>query len=149
MSTDAGFLNDLGLENVEADPNHIADGKYEAFVFNSEVRTKKDGGRSWVITYKIAPGQTHSGQQQQEWFDLAPTGDNAELKKSFLKRRVLSLGVPESQIGTFNPGDVMGLKVAIAIVHRNGYQNVNSVELMEDGALSASTASPSASPDLF
>lgn len=137
-----GFLNDLGLENVEADPNHIADGKYPAFVYNSEVRTKKDQTRSWVITYKIAPDSPrHAGQQQQEWFDLEPKGENADLKRSFLKRRVLSLGVPESKINSINPADLIGIKVALTIVHRGQYQNVGTVEVLDDNA---SVAAPSA-----
>lgn len=126
-----GFLNDLGLEDVNADPNYIADGKYRAFVYNSEVRTKKDDSKSWVLSYKIADGQKHSGQQQQEWFDLNPQGANAELKRSFLKRRVLSLGVPESKIGSVQPNDLIGLEVSITIKHKDGYQNIGNVELVE------------------
>jgi hypothetical protein len=128
-----GFLNDLGLDNVEADPNYISDGTYPAFVFSADVRTKKDKSKSWVLTYKIAPeSPKHAGQQQQEWFDLEPKGENAEMKKSFLKRRVLSLGVPEDKINSLQPNDVVGIKVAMSIVHRNGYQNVGTVTV-DDG----------------
>lgn len=134
-----GFLNDLGLDEVNADPNYIADGKYRAFVYNSEVRTKKDDSKSWVLSYKIAPDQKHAGQVQQEWFDLAPKGDNAELKRSFLKRRVLSLGVPESKIGSVQPNDLIGLEVSITIKHSGSYQNVGTVELA-GGATSASAS---------
>ena len=144
-----GFLNDLGLENVEADPNHIADGKYRAFVFNSEVRTKKDQTDSLVLTYKIAPEQKHSGQQQQEWFDLKPTGDNAELKKSFFKKRLLSLGVPEAQFANLNPGDLIGIEVGMTIVHRNGYQNVGEVTLVADGGATAAPAAPASTSSLL
>jgi hypothetical protein len=142
-----GFLNDLGLDTVEADPNHIANGKYPAFVYNSEVRTKKDGTKSWVITYKIAPDSPrHAGQQQQEWFDLEPKGENADLKKSFLKRRVLSLGVPETRINSVNPGDLIGIKVSLEIVHRGQYQNVGTVEVLDDsGSVAAPVASAASS----
>jgi hypothetical protein len=132
-----GFLNDLGLDAVSADPNHIADGKYRAFVFNAEVRNKKNSEiNSLVLTYKIAPEQKHAGQSQQEWFDLLPasaTGDNAEFKRSYLKKRILSLGIPESKINEVNPGDLIGIEVAITIVHKNGYQNVGNLELVNDG----------------
>jgi hypothetical protein len=144
-----GFLNDLGLENVEADPNHIADGKYRAFVFNSEVRLKKDQSRSWVITYKIAPNQKHAGQQQQEWFDLEPKGDNAEIKKSFLKSRVLSLGVPESKIADLSPADLIGTEVDITIVHRNGYQNVGVLTLPTGDAPAATEAASASTSSLL
>lgn len=136
-----GFLNDLGLENVSEDPNHIADGLYRAFVYGSEVRTKQSTGtKSWVLTYKIAPGQQHAGQTQQEWFDLDPKGDNAELKRSFLKKRVLSLGVPESKINSIQPNDLVGIEVSMKIVHRNGYQNVGNIDLAGGGATPAASA---------
>lgn len=137
-----GFLNDLGLDSVEADPNHIADGLYPAFVYGSEVRLKKDQTKSWVLTYKIAPeAAKHSGQTQAEWFDLEPKGENAELKKSFLKKRILSLGVPESKINEVNPDDLIGIKVNVKIVHRNGYQNVGDVTVTEGTTASAAPAS--------
>lgn len=149
-----GFLNDLGLENVEADPNYINDGTYPAFVFSSEIKTKKDQSKAWVLTYKIAPDSPkHAGQQQQEWFDLAPKGENAEIKKSFLKRRVLSLGVPEAKIDSINPADVVGIKVAMSIVHRNGYQNVGNVTVDDGvtplGATPGGVVTPEAASNLM
>lgn len=132
-----GFLNDLDLGDTNADPNYIADSKYRAFVYQSEVRTKKDDTRAWVITYKIAPDQKHAGQTQQEWFDLLPkdsTAPNAELKRSFLKKRILSLGVPESKIGQVNPNDLIGTEVSLTIKHKDGYQNVGNVDLAEGGS---------------
>lgn len=144
-----GFLNDLGLENVSADPNHIADGLYKAFVFNSEVRAKRDGSKSWVISYKIAPGQQHAGQIQQEWFELEPKGENVELKRSWLKRRVLSLGVPEQRVGSVDPGDFIGTEVNVKIVHRNGYQNVGEVTLVADGGVTTPAVSAPAESSLL
>lgn len=135
MSIESGFLSDLNLDGVEADPNYIADGVYHAFVYESEVRTKKDGTPSWVLTYKIAPDEAkHAGQQIAEWFDLKPVGPNANLKKSFMKRRVLSLGVPESRINAVNPADFVGTEVAITVKHKGQYQNVTDVKLAEGGA---------------
>lgn len=136
-----GFLNDLGLDDVNPDPNYIADGLYRAFVYGSEVRTKQStGGKSWVLTYKVAPDQKHAGQTQQEWFDLDPKGDNAELKRSFLKKRVLSLGVPESKIGSIQPNDLVGIEVSLKIVHKGSYQNVGDVTLAGSGATPAASA---------
>lgn len=154
MTESAGFLNDLGLENVEADPNYIADGTYPAYVFKSEIRTKKDETKSWVLTFKIAPeSNKHAGQTQQEWFDLKPVGENAEMKKSFLKKRVLSLGVPEAKIPTFSPNDVLGTKVSMSIVHRKGYQNIGEVQVDDGitplGATSGGVVAPEAASNLM
>lgn len=136
-----GFLNDLNLDDVNPDPNYIADGLYRAFVYGSEVKTKQSTGtKSWVLTYKVAPDQKHAGQVQQEWFDLDPKGENAELKRSFLKKRVLSLGVPESKIGEIQPSDLVGIEVSMKIVHRNSYQNVGEITLAGSGATPAASA---------
>lgn len=141
MSVDGGFLSDLALDGVEADPNYIADGVYHAYVYESEVRTKKDGTPSWVLTYKIAPDEAkHAGQQIAEWFDLKPVGPNATLKKSFMKRRVLSLGIPETRINAVNPVDFVGTEVSITVKHKGQYQNVTDVRLV-----SAAATKPAAS----
>lgn len=125
-----GFLNDLDLGNVEADPNYIPDGPYPANIVKSDIVTRKnDGKQSWVLTYQIIEGR-FAGKQQQEWFDLKPEGDNAELKKSFLKRRVLSLGIPENEVSNVDTDYFVGMRVKVTIKHRNGYQNVSDVELM-------------------
>ncbi|HET7713151.1 MAG TPA: hypothetical protein VFK94_01370 [Patescibacteria group bacterium] len=136
--SETGFLNDLGLDNVEADPNYIADGQWPAFVFDSKVVEKKDGSKSWVISYKIAPNSPQfAGVQQDEWYALSVSKDGSiqapsVQQKSWLKKRVLSLGVPESKVGTFSPAEVTGTPVFITIRHKNGYQNVGDVVLRDE-----------------
>lgn len=127
MSEGSGFLNDLGLDQVEADPNYIPDGKYPGFVFESKVEVSKNGNKQWVLTYKFVDGRT-----QKEWKNLEPKGPNRALQLSFLKQRVLSLGIPETRVGTFQPSEVIGVPVWIQIKHRDGYQNVGTVELRTD-----------------
>jgi len=150
MSTDAGFLNDLGLDNVEADPNYISDGPHPGFVYDSKVVTKKDSTKSWVITFKVAPeDESYAGKTQDEWYSLsvmkdgslaAPSAD----QKSWLKKRVLSLGVPESKVNTFDPKDVIGTSVFFNIRHRNGYQNVGEVTLRDESTGQAIESAPTA-----
>jgi hypothetical protein len=146
MSTDAGFLNDLGLDNVEADPNYISDGPHPGFVFDSKVVTKKDNTKSWVITYKVAPeDESFAGKTQDEWYNVTnPSAD----QKSWLKKRVLSLGVPESKVGAFDPAEVIGTAVFFNIRHKNGYQNVGEVTLRDEatGEAVAQAAPAQAAP---
>ncbi len=142
MSTDAGFLNDLGLDNVEADPNYISDGPHPGFVFDSKVVTKKDDSKSWVLTFKVAPEDTNfAGKTQDEWYSL--TNPSAQ-QKSWLKKRVLSLGVPESKVGAFDPAEVIGTAVFFNIRHKNGYQNVGEVTLRDEATGQAVVSEPTA-----
>jgi hypothetical protein len=127
----AGFLNDIGLDSVEADPNYIPDGMYKATIVKSEIQGKKSGdGNNWIITYAIQEG-AQASKQQSEWFDLNPSGDNEALKKSFLKKRVVGLGVPESKINEVDPTYFIGQKCVVSIKHKNGYQNVSDVRLAD------------------
>lgn len=129
-----GFLNDIGLDGVEADPNYIPDGMYSCLIVKSEVQGKKSGdGSNWIITYAIQEGN-HVSKQQSEWFDLNPSGPNEALKKSFLKKRVISLGVPPTKINEVDPNFFVGLKCLVSIKHKNGYQNVSDVRLIEDNS---------------
>lgn len=142
MSTDAGFLNDLNLDQTEADPNYISDGPHPGFIFDSKVVTKKDGNKSWVLTHKVAPEDTKfAGRIQDEWY---PITNATEQNKSWLKRRVLSLGVPESQVGSFSPADVIGLAVLFSIRHKDSYQNVVDVVLRDEATGQAMPAAGSA-----
>jgi hypothetical protein len=139
----SGFLNDLGLENVEADPNFIAAGPYPAIITKSEVKPKsgEQVGNNWILTYTIQAGK-FQGKTQSEFFDLNPQGDKAEIKKSFLKKRVLSLGVPENQISNMDPQFAVGLAGVVTIKHGNGYQNVADFKLNEGAASVPNNVTP-------
>jgi hypothetical protein len=151
MSTDAGFLNDLDLDNVEADPNYIGDGQWPAFIFDSKVITKKDQTKSWIITYKVAPdSKQYAGVTQDEWFALTVEKDGSliaqpdQTKKSWLKKRVLSVGVPESRVKEVTPAEIIGTPVFITIRHKGNFQNVVDVVLRDE---STGEAKPTAVPE--
>jgi hypothetical protein len=43
---------------------------------------------------------------------------------SFLKQRLLDLGVPSERINEVKPDDLIGSKVIVAVKNKNGYTNV-------------------------
>lgn len=145
-----GFLNDLGLDNVEADPNYMADGEYPGFVYDAKVITKKkDGTTQLVLTYKAAPeAPKHSGQTQDEFYKIGaapgnPASGPSEANKSWLKRRMLSLGVPESKINEIDVTDLVGTPVFFTIKHANGYQNIGDVRTRIEGSAGMTQPIPS------
>lgn len=144
------LLSSLGLESVEADPNHIPDNRYNGIVARSElVVAKNKGTLNHVITYKITEGD-RTGAEKAEWFKL---GDNAvtaegnpaekasevasytpsmtEQAKPWYKKRWVDLGVPEDQVGKVDFDVLVGTKVTFGIKTKDGYSNINFVERRE------------------
>lgn len=137
-----GFLNDLDIENTEADPDALPDGKYPGWLFESKILTKKDGSKtSLVLTYKVDKDfdPKFANRKAQEWFQLKPVP--SEQQKAWLKRRLVSLGIPESKMNEIEPDDLIGIAVTFGVKNSNGYKNVNFVELRdEDGEFEAPSA---------
>lgn len=119
-----GFLSGLGLDEVEGLPN----GGYNAFVFDAKVVSLKDAakGKRLVITYKIADGK-FKGETVDEWKSCNPFDDYKT--KGWLKKRILSLGVPEDRIDSLSPTDLVGTEVFIKVKKNGDFINVNDVQL--------------------
>lgn len=130
MSESSDFINDIDFSKVESNPNHIADGKYAAFVYESaRVPSKtKPGVINWKAIYKIAPGEQHAGQTVQEYKNVNPTGDKRDQQLSFLKARMEGLGIPESQMSAFlkNPTNIVGNPVWIVVQKRGDNYNITA-----------------------
>ncbi|HET7713680.1 MAG TPA: hypothetical protein VFK94_05290 [Patescibacteria group bacterium] len=126
-TNDGGFFDDLA--DVELG---VKDGKYPAYIVKSEIVTKKDSTKAWVVTYRISDG-AQKGENVQEWFNTYPhdADKNANARK-WRARRLESLGVPESQWTSFNPADVIGTFVIIGVKTSNGYTNVSSVQVANE-----------------
>lgn len=127
-NNDTGFFNDLA--DVELG---IKDGPYPAYVRKSEIVTKKDGTKAWVVTYSVANGPS-KGEQIPEWFNTYPNDPekNANARK-WRARRLASLGVPESKWSTFSPDDVIGTPVIIKVkTNDSGFLNVQAVTLADE-----------------
>lgn len=126
-----GFLSDLGLDNVEADPNHLPDATYLGYLTDCKVVQFKDvsKGKAVVFTYKVDEGE-HKGKTIDEW-KPANTFDDAT-KKAWLKQRLLSLGVPESRINAVNPDDLIGTAVKFSVKQKGEYRNVTFVALRDE-----------------
>lgn len=139
----SGFLNDLGVDwgSVSTD-NSPSDGTHRCFVTKSEVRTKKDGSKSWVFTYRVADGEPQAGRTKDEWRPIPNVRDGKfvtdkdESNAGWLKQRLMSLGVPESRIGTVTPVDVQGAEVYVTLVTKTNnsgtFQNVTNVKLTSE-----------------
>jgi hypothetical protein len=127
-----GFLSDLNLQDV-SDPFDFPDGKYQGWLFDATIQPYKDAekGNALILTYKIDdPNQPdHKGKTIQEWFSISNVPSNTAQKKGFLKRRLESLGIPESRHNDVEVSDLIGLPVIFSKKRNGDYNNVTYVEL--------------------
>lgn len=143
---DNGILSDLGLGDV---PDGLAVGTYKGNVYGCKVQTLKDvsKGKSLVFTYKVNdPESSYNGETIDEWKSINKFDTN--VKKRFLKERLVSLGIPETRFDQFRPDDVIGLDVFFTVKKNGQYTNITDVTLIEGDASSVSAPSQAASSNL-
>ena len=148
--TETGFLSDLGLDEIDDDPNKFPDGTYNAYLTESKVVALKDAakGKRLILTYKVFDG-AHKGKVIDEWKSINKFDDARS--KAFLKQRLLSLGVPEEKIATISPEDLVGIAVRITKKQNGQYSNVTNVVLGHAGedVVAASASAGVGSSDLL
>jgi hypothetical protein len=144
-----GFLNDLGVDWAGLDvSNEPAPGTYRCFLVKSEIRTKKDGTKSWVFSYRVNEGQPEEGKIKEDWRPLPQTAnghfasDKDATFARFLKQRLMELGVPEDRVGSVSPEQLKGTECFVTIVLNNGYKNVTKVVLASEVDGSGLTQQP-------
>ena len=139
-----GFLNDLKLSSVSPDPNYMPEGKYPAIVSKLQVKKNEEKNTSaLIITYKITHHDPENQGKLKTEFKQLPHVDpeTGEISKdedsarnaSYLKQRLLSLGVPDdAQMDQLSQDDLLGTPVWITLVKSGDYTNVRGVELREE-----------------
>ncbi len=134
------LFGDLDLDNAPDDPFLIPDATYRAFLTDvKKGPTKKNPHKLYVnFKYKISEGD-YEGQEVGEWKSANASDDTRT--KSFLKQRLISLGVPADRLGVVEPADLIGKEVYVTVKNREGYANVNKVTLVDASETSESTES--------
>lgn len=135
------IFGDLDLTAAADDPFKVENGTYLAFVKEAEVKLSQKGNRGLNITYEIAGnGNDGDGKTIKEWKNIPDAkdaasdeeGGSAEGRRSasFLKQRLLSLGVAPESVNKVKVSELVGTKVVITVGENNqGYSSVNKVEL--------------------
>lgn len=148
-----GLLDSLELDNVEADRNALPDGKWPGVITRSEiVVVQKNNTVNHVITYQVDENSDRKGAQRQEWFRLGvdPVFDDnknivsmtptmTEDAKSWYKKRHVDLGIPEDQVSSTEPKDLVGKKVTFGTKKKDGFINISFVELRDADVTSQAT----------
>jgi hypothetical protein len=141
-----GLFDELDVASAADDPFGVPDDMYEAVVEKVEVKVSNDKTyhddtpvKGLSITYKITEGD-YAGEKVSEYKYIpkpvdknAPTADERR-SMSFLKQRLLSLGVPESRINSFEPDDVVGADVYVTTKKNGNYTNITDVKVNNGSA---------------
>lgn len=141
----AGLLDEyqIDMDSVEAPSFDIEDDTYEFVLGDIYVRkgSKNHPEKSWVnIEYLCgAEGKTFT-----EWFILPedphnPTEDEKK-KLGWYKVRMLSLGVHEDEINTFDRDDVVGISGVFTLATKNGFQNIKNLRVEDEPGMQAAPA---------
>lgn len=139
------LMGTLGLDNVD-DPDNLPDGKYAGVIFKCEYLVSKTDKLGIAITYKCTdPQSKFNGREKFEWWTI---GDNptkneegeyqvakatmSESQKPYFKKRMAAIGIPESRLASLKQADLngrVGTEIYFGIKNKDGYNNVNFVEM--------------------
>ncbi len=154
-----GVFSTLGLDEIEADPNFLPDGKWAGEVVREDyVFVKSKNEVSHVLTYRVTegvePDSPWLGRERTEWFTLGTgpeyddkgsiigitTATMTQKQRPWYKKRLLDLGIPESeQTDDYRPGPLVGRKITFGTKKNGAYVNINFVELRGDDAVNFKT----------
>jgi hypothetical protein len=65
---------------------------------------------------------------------------------SYIKARLLSLGVPESRVNTVDPSELVGLNVIVKVKQNGEYSNITSVTVPQASGVTLPTGNTGAAP---
>lgn len=142
----------LGLQNVEADPNTIPDGRYDGKITKSEYVLTKAGKVAHVTTFTVTDGQ-YKGAQRQKWDNLGENAKDAngnpaekidevvafdplmsDNNKTWYKKFWADLGIDTDTVQA-KPEMLVGKLVTFGVKRNQGYPNINFVELRTEGTV--------------
>ena len=133
------LFGDLDIESAEDDPFAIPDNTYDCFLTDVKVGPTKAGDKQGMtLEFTIAEGD-HQDKRIQEWKripDPAKPLEDDERAKSFLKARMLDLGIPAERVNSVTADDLLGIHCFVSVKNNNGYTNVRKVTLAPTSSVS-------------
>lgn len=138
-----GLFGELDVASAADDPFKVPANVYEATVTDVEVKPTQDQSKVgmtliYTVTADDADGE-HVGKTIREWKQIPQPADpkklSAEDKRamSFLKARLLDLGIPEDRVNKVEPADLIGKDVTIQVKEgKKDFMNVAKVTLKQN-----------------
>jgi hypothetical protein len=136
MKMSDSIFGALDIESAQNDPFKVDDGTYHATVTGAKVAPTNAGDKiGLTITYKITDEGDMEGKDVKEWQNIPqpadPQNPTTEEKRSasYLKARLLALGVPADGMNKMQPEDLLGTDVIITVAEKDGYTNIKKLVL--------------------
>lgn len=141
-----GIFDDynIDIEAVKENNFDVADGIYFFTVAEAEVldgTQNKPDTTFFIIDYQLEDEDGDAAGQKREWFTLAEDGDSstkrATQSTSFLKTRLVSLGLKGDALAEFDGSEIVGLTGTLQLKTgpgKNGapgFQNIRNVRVDE------------------
>lgn len=131
-----GLFGDLDIQSAADNPFAVPANTYECTVTGVKVGPTKDESKvGMTLTYTIQSGE-YEGDDITEWKEIPQPADPHNLtpqerkSNSWLKQRLLSLGVPEDRVNDVEEDDLVGVDCVVTVAEgKNGYMNVTRVEV--------------------
>lgn len=123
------LFGNLDATEVNDDPFFIEPNTYKAICHDAVVKEANSGDMALIITWQIdEPANDYHEKKLTDYFTLVPQDvawedlDSKQKDKvKFLKRRLRrAFGVPESEINSVKPSDLIGAYAYIQIVEGEG-----------------------------
>lgn len=139
-----GLFDELDVASASDDPFNVPDGTYECVVEKAEVVTSKEKEyrpgvpkKGLMLTFKITD-ENENGKTITDYKAIPVPEDPKNLTSdekrdlSFLKMRMMNLGIPEARINSVEPDDLVGVDCYVTVKKNGDYTNVTKVETRSD-----------------
>lgn len=142
-----GLFDELDIAGAADNPFAIPDDTYECVVSDLiKKRNDQKGTTGITVKYKIT-GPEHTGREITEYRrlpskdDTKPMSDaEAATARSYIKRTLSRLGIPEDRMNTVNREDLVGTQCYVSTQMNGDFINVRDVTLARPADLGSSTS---------
>ena len=147
-----GLFDELDVAGAADNPFSIPDDTYPCVV--SDVITKKNakGNMGMTVIYKVTEGE-YAGREISEYQRVPHPEDNEKLDaakaanaRSFIKRTLSRLGIPEDRMNTVGKDDLVGIDCYVSTQMNGDFINVRDVHLTAPANAGASSGSAATNP---
>jgi hypothetical protein len=143
-----GLFGELDVESAADDPFEVPPNVYNALLTEVKVGPTKDQTKvGMTLVFKIQSEDEHNGKLVREWKHIPQPADPHNLSAedqrslSFLKSRLMDLGIPAAKVNEVEPDDLVGKEVTITVkLGKNNFTNVSKVTLLQDVPVAAGAA---------
>lgn len=141
-----GLFDELDVAGAADNPFAIPDDTYEAVVSDVIVKKNEEKGTTGMtVKYKVTAGE-YVGREVTEYRRIPKKDDKTPLDeagaaqaRSYLKRTLSRLGIPEDRMNTADRNDLVGIQCYVSTTMNGDFINVRDVTLQRPANVGSAT----------